>query len=291
VRAWCTYLLVGLHCSCIYKPQRLTLAENDSGDAGTTSHTRPIPTEVAECSLVSCADDCDGIPDYRDPEPQLCNELLYEDVFDDDPASTWSYYDGAWQWQPESLEQNLLSDVTAWARADDAGLSTSEYLVEARVRLGSIGNDDWWEVSVLGRYQHWFPNMACGIHHILVFNPPVDPPDVRVELRRDDRDYDPDPTASGWSAAWPAGTPPDFDPGPGNEYVLQLWYTQNPAEQVFCRLADEETVVRWVAYELWRDTRYDAHLPTAPGSVGFRTLNRAAAFDYIRVFRLHDTVP
>jgi hypothetical protein len=52
---------------------------------------------------------------------------------------------------------------------------------------------------------------------------------------------------------------------------------------VICLLYDDTKSLRGGYYNLsWRPE----YLPTTAGVVGFRTVNRAASFDYLRVFKL-----
>lgn len=250
-------------------------------------------------------DDCDLVPQPRDPEPDLCNELLYEEAFDADPLGTrWSTINGSWSWSAGWLEQKGTSNTDNsqdyyWARADDAELAVqamdARYLVETRLRLGAVGNPSFWEAGLVARlgdaqvgaYGYPRDHIVCVarvdklVNDCATCSPPskIVNPDLRLEIEN----------AAGGSSSWPEDNPVAlYDPAPGQIYVMQLWYRAQPS-QLNCRLVDDAgKPMREAIFQFWgHDPRYQTYLPTAAGTVGFRTWWRAAGFDWIRVFRLH----
>ena len=267
-----------------------------AADSGPDADPQATPGPIAACSS-PCpgVTDCDALPDYRDPEPGRCNELLYEQTFAG-PTSGWTITGGTWSWPAGWLAQDSTKLEQAWARAADAGLATTDYLVEARIRLGAVVTDaTFYNVAVVGRYVHKDRYILGGI--TLYPDWGMTKPELWVVVRRDARPavYK-DPDNSGWSAGYPSValpgyTEPTFDASPGKEHYLQLWYTQSPKEMITCRLLDETHTERTAIYALFNYPTYKQHLPTEPGSVGFHTDSRAVSIDFIRVFQLHETAP
>jgi len=259
-------------------------------DGGDPQRTPPL---VAACQATCVGEtDCDGLPDYRDPEPSACNELLFEETFATAPQG-WRTAGGSWSWQPGWYTQSAIADL-AWTKAD-AAFNNADYLVEARIKLGSPSTAQSWVIAVVSRFVNPDRYLYGGITVEPAYNPPIPKPDLIIRARRDARPYVyKDPDSSGYSEGYPSDlvagyTPPTFDTGAGREYYLQLYYTQNPHEMVTCLLYDETSKQRQAIYALYAYPAYKPHLPTEPGTVGFHTRNRGAAIDFIRVFRLHKT--
>jgi hypothetical protein len=268
------------------------------------------------CAGTTTNPDCDGLPGAdrlkpRDPYPQQCNKLLWEDHFDQPVASRWKSWgntaDARWRWSCGWYHQDWTggdypeSMHMAWTRANlpTKTLENADYLVEARVTLGAIGNPQTWGVGIVARYtpEYPFANIVCEARVDSVPGSPglrsepiVADPDVRVETRIDAAN-------DKWTAGWPR--PPrvkTFDGGEGRTYYLQLWYTSNfiddptcttNCKAIVCRVCDDTVCYRTGLLGLWINN-VEYLLPTAPGSVGLRTYGRAASFDYIRVFQLTD---
>jgi hypothetical protein len=264
-------------------------AAADGGDPQKT------PAQIAACQGPCASGDCDGLPDYRDPEPQDCNELLFEETFGN-PPTAWSTTGGSWSWKQGWYEQSAV-DQSAWLRAQSASLTETDYLVEARFKLGAQSTSDSWRVAVVGRFVHQDRYFYGGITVEPNYPYPIPDPDLLIRVRRDARpEIYKDPANSGYSEGYPSNvvpgyTPPTFDAGAGREYYLQLHHTENPKDMVVCRLYDETSTQRTGIFAFYDYPTYKVLLPTEPGSVGFHTRNRAAAVDYIRVFRLHRTAP
>jgi hypothetical protein len=286
------------------------------------------PIERLDAKLAGCAGgcgdagnpDCDGLPTGRDYYG-VCNQLVFEDHFDTAPVST-SWFNppaapGSWSWSCGWYHQSWAGGTyedplkMAWARSVSAEVplakNGADYLVEARVRLGSIGNQDLWGVGIVARYNYTVPfaNIVCelrvdkinGGKEPLLYTPAVTLPDVRIETRA---------SATEWGAGWPETRNSPAKGDEGRIYYLQLWYTKhavsdpkysyqcipsNTCYAVACRVCEESQCVREGIYAFWINQVDPADpdmslLPTAPGSVGLRTYGRAASFDYIRVFQL-----
>jgi hypothetical protein len=299
---------------------------SDSAVDGAACVEPLLSKQLAECA--PCGDvnntDCDGLPgakqstqltqrDYYDGQ---CNKLLWEDHFDRPPSGRWTSFgdtvDALWRWSCGWYSQDWPGGGypdpmhMAWARATmptPSPLTSADYLVEARVKLGKIGNPQAWGVGIVARYtpQAPFANIVCEARVDndpaspgLEGNPAVPFPDVRIETR----------VAAGgqWTAGWPL--PPrikTFDGAEGQVYNLQLWYTSNfpydvsspqcspGCKAIVCRVCDDSQCYRTGILALWiGNPSFPATplLPTAPGSVGLRTYGRAASFDYVRVFQL-----
>ncbi|MBW2737035.1 MAG: hypothetical protein JRH20_32025, partial [Deltaproteobacteria bacterium] len=139
--------------------------------------------------------------------------------------------------------------------------------------------------------------MLCGLHHAdyLQVNG-IHVSDLRLELRRDSRGYNTsDPATAGVTGAWWLDPPPSYSTNDGDRYHLQLFYTptafaEDDKDRVHCRLldsADEE--VRHSTFEISNTSPFDYHvfLPAGLGSIGLRTINRAARFEQVQVFELY----
>ena len=263
--------------------------------------TPPLSEALARCACAGGALCPDGLPDVRDPEPDDCNALLYEETFADLPAGRWSTVNGQWRSRCGWLDQTDAHEPTlgeadrfAWARAGNTQLADGFYMVETRVQLGAIGNAERWSVSVVARYgagssgPHAYPDafIACSLrvnHAEYVVEGPIVNADVRAEVR----------SAAGEDSGWPWDNPPAFDDSDGRVFVLQLWYQsrapdpQQDVRQVRCRAYDLASGVgREAVYAVYSRPGTGVFVPTAPGSVGVRTHSRAASFDYVRVYRL-----
>jgi hypothetical protein len=266
-----------------------------------------VTQERIACSCAPPQGDCDAIPEAppkheRDLEPAHCNELLYEETFATDPlqGGRWKTLAGAWTHSCGWLHQPSTSPTaTSWVQAVAPPLGTTaqeaHYLVEARFRLGALGNKQVWQVGIAARVgaaatakglprdyiacvarideqTDWCYGCTPGRY---IINP-----DLKVESYN----------AKGGHGAWPLANPAgSYTPAAGETYLLQLWYRPlKDKQQVNCRLYDEANVWKRNAFYQMH-AQYAAHtayVPTAPGTVALRTLGRAASFDYIRVFRI-----
>lgn len=283
--------------------------------------TPPLAAEQAKCSCATTADDCDGIPSYdiptytvgRDPEPDDCNELLYEETFSTDPAAEgrWKPLTNidSWSWSCGWLHQGKqTSDIVSLVRAEDAGAklgvteTDAHYLVEARLKLGEIFNPEFWEAGIVARisgpsdsdgYPREFISCVVRIDKrsdgdICYGCSPqrnVVNPDLKIESRNDSDD---------WFGAWPLENPPGlYDPTAGRVYQLQMWFRPANGERIICRLYDDSgTHLRLAVYEMFGQyAGFLKEMPRKPGTVGLRAWGRAASFDYIRVFRLKTAAP
>jgi len=273
------------------------LGDGSADDLVIVPCTVPCPT----------GDDCDALPQARDPERDLCNELLYEETFDTDPlaALRWSTTNGTWSWSADGwMEQTSTGNTDGtkdyyWARADDAKLSAKvqdvRYLVEARFRLGAVGDTDYWEAGLAARLggpgigPYAFPedHVVCVarvdkvISNCFGCTPPrkILYPDLMLAIQNE----------TGGTTAWPLDNPDQlYDASSGQVYIMQLWYRED-LPQVNCRLVDDSSVSKRDATLEFHgfDPKYQTYLPTAAGTVGFRTWKRSASFDWIRVFQLH----
>jgi len=269
--------------------------------------TPPLSAEKAACACLSGEEgDCDGLPDNRDPEPNSCNELLYEETFLTDPLTPrrWATRNCKWSWTCGWLHQHSVDNPESgtaycWARALDAALTTRSYLVETRVRLEAVASMTDWDMAVVGRLSgavtgaDTIPDefMTCAARmdskDLCYGCSPqrrIENPDCKVETRN----------ALDWQGSWPLENPLNlYDPAPGQVYLLQLWFQGGQKPQLMCMLSDSAGKPRRLAYhQMWGpfdgDTKY---LPTGAGTVGLRTWDRGASVDYVRVFALHEQGP
>lgn len=288
-------------------------------DLVTCTTDQATPLLVAECQDNTCATggDCDALPEYRD-HFDGCNRLLYEETFDADPrGGRWLIPSGEgedWSWSCGALAQTSTEDLFRWASATDAVLTSADYLVEARIVLGPTGDltkNPRWGVGIAGRVG-W--DAATGHHTYalceLWVNPdptsgnPVYSPDVHMMLKNPATDTHPNPDfRSEGIGAWPLPhvATPGLEGKAGDVIYLQLWYTTNlkkiaPATPcstndcpaLVCIACDESKCLRGGSYAFYTDQTHLQYLPQEPGTVGLRTLNRAASYDYVRVFELTD---
>lgn len=281
--------------------------------------TPPLAPKWASCACATATDDCDGIPNYdiptynvgRDPEPDDCNDLLYEETFSTDPLTgRWKPLTGTWSWSCGWLHQDkqTSSDLFNFARSENAGAklgvtdNDAHYLVEARFKLGPILIPDVWEVGLVARISDpldgdGYPGelISCVMR---IDKRPIDGddcadcnpkrkiiyPDLKIESRN----------SLDWIGAWPRENPAGlYDPSAGRVYQLQMWFRPANGERIICRLYDDSgTHMRLAVYEMFGQyARHTKYMPRKPGTVGLRTWGRAASFDYIRVYRLKTAAP
>jgi len=275
------------------------------------------PEQRANCTgTTSGGDDGDLLFGDRDPEPTRCNVQAADIRFDGSSGVRWEAFTvRGTEWSPSGcfelgesvFEQTCLTNDDTEVYAGATGLSLlpgKSYLVEATVLLGPITNADTWDVSVLSHFV-WpeknqtdpYRYMLCGLHHAdyLQVNG-IHVSDLRLELRRDSRGYNTaDPANSGVTGAWWLDPPPSYSTNDGDRYRLQLFYTptafaEDGKERVHCGLLDSaDKRVRHSTFEIWNTSSFDYHvfLPAGPGSIGLRTINRAARFEQVQVFELY----
>lgn len=253
--------------------------------------------------------DCDALPGYRDLYGD-CNELRYKQAFDADVLQNkdWTGYSqtSAWGWRCGGLLQKNTSsgadDVNS-AVARDAALLPASTLVEARVTLGAAAKRRHWRVGVMGRVatDSGFHFIGCSIWQ----NPdapaynPVPDPDLVITVRNAETEKLAEKERDAWPL--PHKKVPGLEALPGSSYVLQLWYTPDlsalsseidpcttkpDCPAVVCRVCSNTSCFHTAYYAIYSSPGEANYLPAGPGTVGVRTLNRAATFDYVRVYEL-----
>jgi len=277
---------------------------------GACSKDDTLPASFHHCNSMgaSClgSSDCDGLPDHRDPFAGACNDLVFDEPFTFNPWCTWTIHSatadkGAWAWGCGWQTQTKSTVGVTWDLADGFSAASTDYLVEARVRLGPIGNDVW-GVGIASRVvwnsasQTATDYLVCEVTH----DPgagagnPITIPDVRILLSS---------AAAGSNSGWPyPNSTSQVDGSDGKEYTLQLWYAANatkvpglPLSQpcstapdcpaVVCRLCDEPTkTCRVGIFAIYSDLTTQKHVPTTAGTVGLRVYGRQASFDTVRAY-------
>ncbi len=276
-------------------------ASEDATDA--FCQVGPTAQASGDCDCLPDQLDCDALPGARDPQPDICNRLLYEADFEANPLTNgeWTKANGEWDWSPGCLHQRATSNPPgtqqwSWARAGGADLTDPAYLVEARIRLEAAGEADFWQVGIAARLSASFDGVdllpAAFISCVARVDRVLDTcygcapqrkvihPDLRIESKSAD--------FADWEGAWPLDNPGGIFGGDAGEVLLmQLWVQPQPAA-VYCRLYDAAGQLRREAfYRMYdEDAAYLKYLPREAGGVGLRTWGRAASFDYLRVFEL-----
>jgi hypothetical protein len=256
---------------------------------------------------------CNDIPDYRDPYPDECKPLLYEETFATDPGKNgrWEFVNPAsWTWSQGKLTQMSTAQNTEWAVAKiNPPLTTASYLVEAEVTLGPKSAAEDWSVGIAARVTR--PSSG-DLHYILgelwqdptkSYNPSIHPT-MRLLLKNSvtDNDSDPEVRKQGMDG-WPD---PNTDKGVEGKvsetYYLQLWHTpnlkkpfpnasdcHNPTPACPAVLSFLAGKTKWLIDGWFDQTKMlpiDQYLTKQVGTVGLRTLNRSATYHYVRVYGL-----
>jgi hypothetical protein len=260
-----------------------------------------LPPLVAACDpACTVGEDCDGLPDYRDFHKNYCSNLIYEQTFGTNPDPGWELDPSSgtdWVWQCGRLQQLGVDNTDKWAlaRESEAALQANglDYLVEARLQLGAPGDtrDPRWGVGIGARAAVSYTDRDYAVCELWVDpnalrRPAVDP-DVRVDAQNGGK--------SSYGALENAPTP-GVEGKSGETYILQMWVTRDvkqfnpntqcshtPCPGVMCILYNDQRPLRGGYFNLTWGSQY---VPTTTGVVGFRTVNRAASFDYLRVFAL-----
>jgi len=289
------------------RPDARPTTDGDAG--GACSENQALPSSARTCPGPCTGPlDCDGLPNYRDPYPGECNELLYEETFGQDTTSSWSLATAVqplpWKWSCGKLTQSR-PDGLSWALAS-ASLSTADYLVEARLTLGTIGalatSNKLWQAGIYGRYVDssspdflacdlWINEKGTNAYFSIPW------PDVHILSKA------PGKTAV---AAYPPLPIKTYDGAAGKSYYLQLWHTRDITKlvtslgltvatpcltppncpAVICRVCDDNVCWRTGWYGAYTESNPNAWIPQKTGTVGLMTNGRSASFDFIRVFEL-----
>ena len=277
-----------------------------TGEAGFTdidacNEDQALLPSVAGCDPgCTVGEDCDGLPDYRDYYKSYCSRLVYEETFGADPGADWDFEPSSgadWVWRCGRLDQRGVDSSEKWALARESEKTLPgnglDYLVEARFQLGAPGDatDPHWGVGIgawvtVNSTDKDFIVCELWVDPDATRRPAVDP-DVRVDVRKGGK--------STYGALQNAPTQ-GVEGKDGETYILQMWITQEvnqfnpsppcettPCPGVMCVLYDDKNPLRGGYFNLVWGAQYK---PTTTGVVGFRTVNRAASFDYLRVFAL-----
>lgn len=265
------------------------------------------PASTASCPPVNT--DCDALANDLDPYKAECNRLALDETFGTDvlASKAWHAYSkhDSWRWSCGKLTQSHTTpddgtpDQAASAVA--AGVSLpAHYVVEARVTLGAAAPRPHWRVGVIGRVTDdaSFHFIGCSIweNPNAGSNNPVYDPDLVLTV------HTPFVTDNGWP--YPHKKVPGLEDKAGASYTLQLFYSSDIVKLgaakadlypecktatcpvVFCRVCTETACFHSGFMAIYNTANPLQNIPAAPGTVGFRTLNRAAAFDRIRVYEL-----
>jgi hypothetical protein len=271
-------------------------------------YATPCPSTTAACPS-SVNKDCDALANLLDPYPTECNALVLDETFGTDVVASkaWHAYSkkDSWRWSCGRLSQTRTTPddgtLDEAASAVAAGVSLpAHYLVEARVTLGPAAAREHWRVGVIGRVtdDKDFYFIGCSIweNPHAGSNNPVPDPDLVVTV------YTPFVMDNGWP--YPHAKVDGLDDKEGASYTLQLFYssdivklgaekstlyppcTTSTCPVVFCRVCTESACFHSGFMAIYNTASPMQAIPAGAGTVGFRTLNRAASFERIRVFEL-----
>ncbi len=168
-----------------------------------------------DCTPLAGDRDGDGLPDFRDPWPDECNETLLFDDFEDGIDPRLMFRNGSTQ------EGNEISLPDNGRLHSDAFSDERDVFVEAFFETGDILDTEIWS---WGLRMHQIPG-AAWVCHIFV-NPAAG--DTEPRLRHGSR-HGEEPYA-------PAVFPyTDVDLSPGQRYHLQAWVADGTYH---CRIVD-----------------------------------------------------
>lgn len=270
-------------------PGDVGIPTNDAANCPASAPPLPLPTPCG-CSGPT---DCDGLPAGRDVDDSACNALLWQENFDALDPSKWQGWGAGWSADCGWLRQDAWAQDSYVGILAPAVLPKAHYLLEARLRLGAIGDPADWEVGIVARYTSLTsPSEPDGYISCIMRVDTVRDDVVNTGLKAINPDLKIHSKASGTNVfgAWQLDNPPGlYDPSPGQTYVLQLYFEPNAAQrQIHCVLFDDAgKLLRRANYVMWGT--YASHignLPTAAGTVGVRSWRRQVSVDYLRVFDL-----
>jgi len=206
----------------------LTATDQRAADGLACSEPQDINEQASACDLQCTSpaadQDCDGLPDAHDPQPNACNQLLVSEGFATRQSTTWKT-SGTTSWSCGKLE---LAPGAAIELVDAALLKDAKYLVELRLTLGKPAPtpDDWMVriATELGSPA----SFTCDlwVDHINGWSP-----DGGVHHNIQDSSF-----LCGGDAGMAASPQIPLDTSEGKTFTLQSYYTGAASG---CRLAGE----------------------------------------------------
>jgi len=233
----------------------LVILPLDTTPCNETPTINPGGPCAQQCVTKTGDQDCDGIPDSRDPQPPACNSLVsYEHFSSTSPSSKWVATTLGASFPCGTASLPASSELVLSA-AELAKIQGGKYLVEVRYTLGATPPGDWAVRLTLEKPGAPANSITCSqwVNAARATHGGVHMSDQYC----------------GDSAAW-SGTV--FDTSPGRTFHLQLY---SDGVEFACRLASEVGAM---------DDRSLTCALAAPGALRLSS-SRAILVDHIRVFQ------
>jgi hypothetical protein len=219
-------------------------------------------TCAQQCKSPTSDSDCDGLGNAsQDPWPSTCNKLCFNEELGAAPT-LWQLSGGS-AWSCGGLE---LASTASMTLKQPTTLLGPDYLLEVELSFGPATAAGTWSVELHvsdGEPVHY----SCA-----VWVDPAKQPNGGLRIIRHADTVTTCQTTTGWNSTY------TVDHSPGKRYLVQTWLAGTT--QV-CRLVSTAG-----AQLLKQQMLTVGCVPSSPGTITIKTVNRGVTVHHVRVFAL-----